>query len=185
MSNDEFQKLYEQYNPMINSFVRKYKGLLEAEEIKQICLIAIMKAHNSYNPNTNMKFDTWVYQNMQWKLYKEIRDIKHLTRNCISLEDTLQDNINIQEEVEDRLMVQTYKDEIIRCLDPKKADAMILKYFEFMPNNYIEKALDITGVSNYIRESRMTLIRKSPLFHDEYVKISGISDYRTETLALI
>ena len=82
-------------------------------------------------------------------------------------------------------MVQTYKDEIIRCLDPKKADAMILKYFEFMPNNYIEKALDITGVSNYIRESRMTLIRKSPLFHDEYVKISGISDYRTETLALI
>ena len=74
-------------------------------------------------------------------------------------------------------MVQTYKDEIIRCLDPKKADVMILKFFENMPNNYIEKVLDIAGVSNYIRESRMTLIRRSKLFMAEYRRIHHINEY--------
>lgn len=191
MSNETFEALYKKFEGMIKVFIKKYKGLLETDEIKQTCLIAIVKAHNSYNADTNMKFETWVYQNMQWELYREIRDTKHLTKDCVSLqtplnaleddnmtlEDTLQDNVDIEEEVEDRLMVQTYKDEIIRCLDPKKADVMILKYFECMSNNYIEKVLDITGVSNWIRESRMTLIRKSMLFKEEYRRIHHIDEY--------
>ena len=192
MSNEIFESLYKKYESMIYLFIKKYKGMIEEDEIRQACLIAIVKAHNSYNSNSSMKFSNWIYQNMQWEIYKEVRDTKHLTKDCVSLqtvlnsseddnmtlEDTLKDdNVNIQEEVEDRLMVQTYKDEIIRCLDQKKADAMILKYFEFMPNNYIEKTLDITGVSNYIRESRMTLIRKSSLFMAEYRRIHHINEY--------
>ena len=192
MSNEIFESLYKKYESMIYLFIKKYKGMIEEDEIRQACLIAIVKAHNSYNSNSSMKFSNWIYQNMQWEIYKEVRDTKHLTKDCVSLqtvlnsseddnmtlEDTLKDdNVNIQEEVEDRLMVQTYKDEIIRCLDQKKADAMILKYFEFMPNNYIEKTLDITGVSNYIRESRMTLIRKSKLFMAEYRRIHHINEY--------
>ena len=96
------------------------------------------------------------------------------------------ENVNIQEEIEDKLMIQTYKAEITANLDNKKADVMILKFFENMPNNYIEKVLDITGISNYIRESRMTLIRKSNLFRNEYKRIHHIDDYsNTERLALI
>ena len=201
MSNEAFEALYKKFENMIKSFIRKYKGLLEEEDIRQCCCIAIVKAHNTYKDNRNTKFSNWVYNNMDWECLRQLRGIKHQDRDCISLqtslnaseddnmtlEDTLQDdNVNIQEEVEDRLMVQTYKDEIIRCLDQKKADAMILKYFEFMPNNYIEKTLDITGVSNYIRESRMTLIRKSLLFRNEYRRIHHIDDYsNTERLALI
>ena len=82
-------------------------------------------------------------------------------------------------------MVQTYKDEIIRCLDPKKADVIILKFFESMPNNYIEKVLDITGVSSYVRESRMTLIRKSKLFMAEYRRIRNLDDYSNPANAII
>ena len=199
MPNEIFESLYKKYEAMIKVFIKKYKGLLEADEIRQTCLIAIVKAHNSYNPNTNMKFDTWVYQNMQWELYREIRNTKHLTKDCVSLqtpldtseednmtlEDTLQDNVDIEAEIEVKVMQEVYKNEIIRCLDPKKADVMILKYFKFMPNNYIEKVLDITGVSNYVRESRMTLVKKSPLFLAEYRRIKHISEYETERVALI
>lgn len=200
MSNEIFESLYKKYESMIYLFIKKYKGMIEEDEIRQACLIAIVKAHRTYNSHKDMKFSNWIYRNMQWEIYKEIRNTKHLTRDCVSLqtvlnsseddnmtlEDTLKDdNVNIQEEVEDRLMVQTYKDEIIRCLDQKKADAMILKYFEFMPNNYIEKTLDITGVSNHIRESRMTLIRKSKLFRSEYNRIHHIDDYSNPAAAII
>lgn len=82
-------------------------------------------------------------------------------------------------------MVETYKAEITAHLDKKEADVMILKYFECMPNNYIEKVLNITGISNHIRESRMTLIRKSMLFRNEYKRIYGISDYSNPATAII
>lgn len=199
MSNEEFMKLYKKYEAMINMFIRKYSYVLEADEIRQACLIAIVKAHNSYNSNSNMKFSNWVYQNVQWEIYREIRNTKHLTKDCVSLqtplnaleddnmtlEDTLQDNIDIEAEIEDKIMYETYKNEIIRYLDPKKADVMILKFFEGMPGSYIEKTLDITGVSNYIREGRMTLIRRSSLFRQEYRRIKHISEYETERVALI
>ena len=199
MSNEIFETLYKQYENMIKVFIRKYKGLIEEDEIRQACLIAIVKAHKTYNCHKDMKFSNWVYQNMQWEVYREVRNTKHLTKDCVSLqtplnvsegdnmtlEDMLQDNIDIEAEIEDKIMYETYKNEIIRCLDTKKADIMILKFFENMPNNYIEKVLDITGVSNYIREGRMTLIRKSLLFRHEYRRIKHISEYETERVALI
>ena len=199
MSNEIFETLYKQYENMIKVFIRKYKGLIEEDEIRQACLIAIVKAHKTYNCHKDMKFSNWVYQNMQWEVYREVRNTKHLTKDCVSLqtplnvsegdnmtlEDMLQDNIDIEAEIEDKIMYETYKNEIIRCLDTKKADIMILKFFENMPNNYIEKVLDITGVSNYIRESRTTLIRKSLLFRQEYRRIKHISEYETERVALI
>lgn len=199
MSNEIFETLYKQYENMIKVFIRKYKGLIEEDEIRQACLIAIVKAHNSYNSDTNMKLSNWVYQNMQWEVYREIRNTKHLTKNCISLqtplnsseddnitlEDTLQDDIDVEAEIEDEIMMQTYKDEILANLDNKKANVMILKFFEGMSGSYIEKTLNITGVSNYVREARMTLIRKSKLFRAEYKRMHGISDYSTEKVALI
>lgn len=193
------------YEPMIKSIIKKYlsyadKVGLSYDDLFQEASIAVLQAENTYKNNKNMKLETWIYNNVEWQLqralkknskYKDITSLQTVLNSSeddnMTLEDTLQDdNVNIQEEIEDKLMIQTYKNEIIRCLDLKKADVMILKYFECMPNNYIEKVLNITGVSNYIRESRMTLIRKSLLFRNEYRRIHHIDDYsNTERLALI
>lgn len=201
MSNEAFEHLYKKFENMIKVFIKKYKGLLEEEDIRQCCCLGIVKAHNTYKANKDTKFSNWVYNNMNWECLRQLRGIKHQDRNCVSLqtplfdaegkeitlEDTLQDdNVDVEAFIEDRLMVQAYKDEIIANLDKKKADVMILKYFECMPNNYIEKVLDIAGVSNYIRESRMTLIRKSKLFMAEYRRIRNLDDYSNpERMALI
>ena len=83
------------------------------------------------------------------------------------------------------MKLETYKAEITANLDKKKADVMILKYFYNQNNNYIEKVLNITGISNYVRESRMTLIRKSLLFRNEYKRIHHIDEYDTERVALL
>lgn len=191
MSNEIFESLYKQYEAMIYLFIKKYKGLLEEDDIRQCCCIAIVKAYKTYKDNKDTKFSNWIYNNMQWAIYKEIRDTKHLTRDCISLEtkldsdsdslrliDMLEDDmVDIEEEIEDKIMYETYKNEIINHLDPKKADVMIAKYFHGLTNRYIEKTMNITGVSNCVREARITLIRKSKLFREEYNRIHHIDDY--------
>lgn len=196
MSNEIFEKLYRKYEAMINSFIRKYSNLLEADEIQQIAMIAIMKAYKTYNCHRDMKFETWVYQNIKWEIFREIRNTKHLTKNCISLqidlngseednitlEDTLKNDIDIEAEIENKLMVQTYEDEIKKYIDGKKLDICILRWFEGCSYDYIKKITGSTNIAGVIRDSRLTLIRKSTLFRGEYKKICGISD---ETLVLI
>lgn len=199
MSNEIFETLYKQYENMIKVFIRKYKGLIEDDEIRQACLIAIVKAHNSYNSDTNMKLSNWVYQNMQWEVYREIRNTKHLTKNCISLqtplnsseddnitlEDTLQDDIDVEAEIEDEIMYKTYKREIEKYLDANKSNICILRWFEDCPYEYIEKVTGISNIHGTLRESRMALIRKSLLFRNEYRRLHNIDEYDTERLALL
>lgn len=199
MSNEIFETLYKQYENMIKVFIRKYRGLIEEDEIRQACLIAIVKAHNSYNSDTNMKLSNWVYQNMQWEVYREIRNTKHLTKNQVSLqtplnsseddnitlEDTLQDDINVEAEIEDEIMYKTYKREIEKYLDANKSNICILRWFEDCPYEYIEKVTGINNIHGTLREARTTLIRKSLLFRNEYRRIYHIDEYDTERLALL
>ena len=124
MSNDTFESLYKQFSLMIKSFTKKYKGLLEEEDIRQCCCLAIVKSHKTYKDNRNTKFSNWVYNNMNWECLRQLRGIKHQDRNCVSLqtvlnsseddnmtlEDTLQDdNVNIQQEIEDKLNMENEK----------------------------------------------------------------------------
>lgn len=45
--------------------------------------------------------------------------------------------------------------------------------------------LKITGVINQISESRISLVRKSLLFREEYKRIKYINDYSSPNKALI
>ena len=201
MSNDTFESLYKQFSLMIKSFTKKYKGLLEEEDIRQCCCLGIVKAHNTYKANRDTKFSNWVYNNMNWECLRQLRGIKHQDRNCVSLqtvlntseddnmtlEDTLQDNnVDVEAEIENKLMVQVYRNEIEKYLDVDKADICILRWFDDMDYNYIQKVTGVNNVSGTLRESRMTLIKRSLLFRSEYKRIHHIDDYsNTERLALI
>lgn len=191
------------YEPIIKSVIKKYleyanKVGLDYDDLFQEASMAVLRAEKTYKDDKGMKLETWLYNNIDWRMqrilegnkkYENIISVNSTVESSegsiIEILDMIQDKVNIALEVQDKLMIQTYKDEIIRCLDPKKADAMFLKYFEFMPNNYIEKTLDITGISNYVREARTTLIRKSLLFRNEYRRIHHIDEYDTERVALL
>lgn len=193
MCNEVFEDLYKEFENMIKLFVRKYNGLLEEQEIRQCCLIAIMKAYKSYNSNTNMKFSTWVYSNMKWELYKEIKNINHKDKDCISLQDTLfasndekitledtleDDNVDVEEEVFNRMITDIYKTEVVRCItDEKKLDVVLLRWFEGCSYNYIEKVLGCKNVSRIVVQCRKSLISRSELFREEYEKIHHVNRY--------
>ena len=137
MSNEVFECLYKKFENMIKVFVKKYKGLLEEEDIRQCCCIAIVKAHKTYKDNRNTKFSNWVYSNMDWECLRQIRGIKHQDRDCISLqtplfdaegkeitlEDTLiDDRVDVEAQVYDGMVKDIYKREIEKYIDGKKLE---------------------------------------------------------------
>lgn len=191
------------YEPIIKSVIKKYleyagKVGLDYDDLFQEASMAVLRAEKSYKDNKGMKMETWIYNNVDWRIqrvleankkYEKIISINSTVESgegsIIEILDMIQDKVNIALEVQDKIMMETYKAEITANLDKKKADVMILKYFYNQNNNYIEKVLNITGISNYVRESRMTLIRKSLLFRNEYRRIHHIDDYDTERVALL
>ena len=195
--------LIELYEPIIKSVIKKYLGYankvgLDYDDLFQEASMAVLRAEKSYKDNKGMKMETWIYNNVDWRIqrvleankkYEKIISINSTVESgegsIIEILDMIQDKVNIALEVQDKIMMETYKAEITANLDKKKADVMILKYFYNQNNNYIEKVLNITGISNYVRESRMTLIRKSLLFRNEYRRIHHIDEYDTERVALL
>lgn len=192
------------YEPMMKSIIKKYleyanKVGLDYDDLYQEASMAVLRAENTYKDNKGMKLETWIYNNIDWRIqrvleankkYEKIISINSTVESgegsIIEILDMIQDKVNIALEVQDKIMMETYKAEITANLDKKKADVMILKYFYNQNNNYIEKVLNITGISNYVREARTTLIRKSLLFRNEYRRIHHIDDYsNTERLALM
>lgn len=195
--------LVELYEPMMKSVIKKYLGYankvgLDYDDLFQEASMAVLRAEKSYKDDKGMKFETWLYNNIDWRMqrilegnkkYEKIISINSTVESgegsIIEILDMIQDKVNIALEVQDKIMMETYKAEITANLDKKKADVMILKYFYNQNNNYIEKVLNITGISNYVRESRMTLVRKSLLFRNEYRRIHHIDEYDTERVALL
>lgn len=192
------------YEPIIKSVIKKYleyanKVGLEYDDLYQEASMTVLRAENTYKDNKGMKLETWLYNNIDWRIqrvleankkYEKIISVNSTVESgegsIIEILDMIQDKVNIALEVQDKIMMETYKAEITANLDKKKADVMILKYFYNQNNNYIEKVLNITGISNYVREARTTLIRKSLLFRNEYRRIHHIDDYsNTERLALM
>lgn len=191
------------YEPIIKSVIKKYleyanKVGLEYDDLYQEASMTVLRAENTYKDDKGMKLETWIYNNIDWRMqrilegnkkYENIISINSTVESgegsIIEILDMIQDKVNIALEVQDKIMMETYKAEITANLDKKKADVMILKYFYNQNNNYIEKVLNITGISNYVRESRMTLIRKSLLFRNEYKRIHHIDEYDTERVALL
>lgn len=195
--------LVELYEPMIKSIIKKYlsyanKVGLDYDDLFQEASMAVLRAENTYKDNKGMKLETWLYNNIDWRIqrvleankkYEKIISINSTVESgegsIIEILDMIQDKINIALMVQDKIMTETYKAEILSRLDNKKANIMILKYFYNMPNSYIEKVTNTTGISNHIRESRMTLIRKSMLFRNEYKRIHHIDDYSNPAIAII
>ena len=192
------------YEPIIKSVIKKYleyarKVGLDYDDLFQEASMAVLRAENTYKDNKGMKLETWIYNNIDWRIqrvleankkYEKIISVNSTVESSegstIELIDLIADELDLQEEIEDKLMIQTYKTEIEKYLDANKSNICILRWFEDMSYEYITKVTGTNNIYSTLREARMTLIRKSLLFRNEYKRIHHIDDYsNTERLALI
>lgn len=195
--------LIEFYEPMMKSVIKKYLGYankvgLDYDDLFQEASMAVLRAENTYKDDKNMKLETWICNNIDWRIqrilegnkkYENIISVNSTVESSegstIELIDLIADDLDLQEEIEDKLMLQTYKKEIEKYLDANKSNICILRWFEDMSYEYITKVTGINNIYSTLRESRMTLIRKSLLFRNEYRRIHHIDEYDTERLALL
>lgn len=203
MSNDEYMKLYEQFKPMIIKLVRKWSQLniIEFDELMQIALLALMEAYKTYDEKRGMKFSTYVYNTIEYRIRKEIYIVDKKNKNkptislntvmqnsegdTIELIDLIADDEEFEEEIQNKIMMNYYEKECKRVLPEDKFQVCHLRWFENYSYKAIEKVTEKNNISSILLQSQSLLLAKSRLFKEEYMKIVGISDYNTQKIALM
>ena len=203
MSNDEYMKLYEQFKLMIIKLVRKWTNLniIEFDELMQISLLALIEAYNSYDETRGKKFSSYVYDMIEYKIRKEIyiTDRKNKRYKTVSIYSTIEsnegdaielidlivDDLDLQEEVQSKIIVDYYEKECKRVLPEDKFQVCYLRWFENYPYKEIEKVTKKNNISGILLQSQSLLLARSRIFNEEYKKLVGISDYSNPANALI
>ena len=184
MKDIEFEELVKQYEVLINQFIRKYRSICEkyqidTDELRQICLIGLWKAQENFDDTKGTSFTTHTYNQMTYAIKNRLREVKEADRNCISLQllasndddtttlqDTLEDPVNVAAEIEDKLMEIFYRNRIRHALNEEEATAMLDKVF-----------YGCIGVDyKLIKKARKNLIRRDAIFREEYFKIKNLKE---------
>lgn len=183
------------YEPIIKAVIKKYLGYankvgLEYDDLYQEGSMAVLRAENTYKDSKDMKLETWIYNCINWRIQRVLKqnskhkdvisvnsEITSAEGDTVTLLDLIADDVNYFERVEDAIMVQTYKDEAKRVLPKDKYDICALRWFHNYSYEAIERVLGAKNISNTLMNSRMDLVRKSPLYKNEYIKINHINEY--------
>lgn len=204
MSNDEYMKLYEQFKPMIIKLVRKWSQLniIEYDELMQIALLALIHAYNTFDDTKGKKFSSYVYDTIEYRIRKEIyltnkknkryktvsiySTIESSEGDTIELIDLIADELDIQEEIQNKIMMNYYEKECKRVLPEDKFQVCYLKWFKGCSNAYIAEVTHRKYIHDVLLSSRSLILAKSRTLKEEYHKLHNIDDYsHTERLALL
>lgn len=204
MSNDEYIKLYEQFKPMIIKLCNKWSriGVIEYDDLMQIALLALIAAHNAYDDTKGKKFSSYVYDMIEYRIRKEIyltnkknkryktvsiySTIESSEGDTIELIDLIADDLDLEEEIQNKLMINYYESECKRVLPKDKFEVCYLKWFKGCSNAYIAEVTHRKYIHDVLLSSRSLILAKSRTLKEEYHKLHNIDDYsNTERVALI
>ncbi len=204
MSNEEYMKLYEQFKPMIIKLVNKWSriGVIEYDDLMQIALLALIAARNSYDETRGKKFSSYVYDMIEYRIRKEIylTNKKNKNKPAISLNaviensegdtaeliDLIADELDLQEEIQNKIMINYYEKECKRVLPEDKFQVCYLKWFKGCSNAYIAEVTHRKYIHDVLLSSRSLILAKSRTLKEEYHKLHNIDDYsNTERVALL
>ena len=125
MSNDE----YLQWQGLLYKVAKKYVGvnnLYDIDDLIQIGAIGLAKGLETYESESEIPIINYLANNIGWTIYREINKKKSIDNtislnipigedNDTTLEETVvDDNVDVEAFIEDKLMIRAYEDEIIK-----------------------------------------------------------------------
>lgn len=192
------------YEPMMKSIIKKYleyarKVGLDYDDLFQEASMAVLRAKNTYKDNKDMKLETWIYNNINWRIqrvlegnkkYEKIISINSTVESgegdTIELIDLIADDLDLEEEIQNKLMINYYESECRRVLPEEKFQVCYLKWFKGCSNAYIAEVTHRKYIHDVLLSSRSLILAKSRTLKEEYHKLHNIDDYsNTERLALM
>lgn len=196
--------LVELYKSMIKSIIKKYleyarKVGLDYDDLFQEASMAVLRAKNTYKDNKDMKLETWIYNNINWRIQRVLEGNKKHEKiisinstvessegDTIELIDLIADELDLQEEIQNKLMINYYESECRRVLPEEKFEVCYLKWFKGCSNAYIAEVTHRKYIHDVLLSSRSLILAKSRTLKEEYHKLHNIDDYsNTERLALM
>lgn len=192
------------YEPMMKSIIKRYLGYankvgLDYDDLFQEASMAVLRAKNTYKDNKDMKLETWIYNNINWRIqrvlegnkkYEKIISINSTVESgegdTIELIDLIADDLDLEEEIQNKLMINYYESECRRVLPEEKFQVCYLKWFKGCSNAYIAEVTHRKYIHDVLLSSRSLILAKSRTLKEEYHKLHNIDDYsNTERLALM
>ena len=189
MSNDEYLR----WQGLLYKVAKKFVGinsLYDIDDLIQIGAIGLAKGLETYESKSGIPIINYLANNISWTIYREINKRKSIDAP-ISLytplgedEDTIleeiiaDEGVDVEEEIQEKIMMDYYEKECQRVLPKDKFQVCYLRWFENMPYKAIEKVTEKNNISGILLQSQSLLLAKSRLFNEEYKKIIGISEYK-------
>ena len=191
------------YEPMMKSIIRRYldyanKVGLEYSDLLQEASMVILQAERTYKDDKGMQLQTWIYNNIDWRIQRVIEGNKKYENivsinstvessegDTIELIDLIADDLDLEEEIKNKIMVDYYEKECKRILPEDKFQVCYLRWFENYSYKAIKKVTEKNNISGILLQSQSLLLAKSRVFNEEYKKLVGISDYSNPANALI
>ena len=192
------------YEPMMKSIIKKYleyagKVGLDYDDLFQEASMAVLRAENTYKDDKGMKLETWLYNNIDWRIqrilegnkkYEKIISINSTIESSegdtIELIDLIADDLDLEEEIQNKLMINYYESECRRVLPEDKFQVCYLKWFKGCSNTYIAEVTHRKYIHDVLLGSRSLILAKSRTLKEEYHKLHNIDDYsNTERVALL
>ena len=93
-SKNLFDENIDYADKIASCLYRKHHNLIEFDDIKQLCLIGLLKASKTFDINKKLKFETYASNCMKSEVYLEFRKIKKqplIARNNDEIYDYLLD----------------------------------------------------------------------------------------------
>ena len=196
--------LVELYEPMMKSVIKKYLGYankvgLDYDDLFQEASMAVLQAENTYKDDKGMKLETWLYNNIDWRIqrvlgankkYEKIISVNSTVESgegdTIELIDLIADDLDLEEEIQNKIMINYYEKECRRVLPEDKFQVCYLKWFKGCSNTYIAEVTHRKYIHDVLLGSRSLILAKSRTLKEEYHKLHNIDDYsHTERLALL
>lgn len=192
------------YEPMMKSIIKKYleyagKVGLDYDDLFQEASMTVLQAENTYKDNKGMKLETWIYNNIDWRIQRLLQQNKKYEKiisinstiessegDTIELIDLIADDLDLEEEIQNKLMINYYESECRRVLPEEKFQVCYLKWFKGCSNAYIAEVTHRKYIHDVLLSSRSLILAKSRTLKEEYHKLHNIDDYsNTERLALM
>lgn len=189
---------------MMKSVIKKYLGYankvgLDYDDLFQEASMAVLQAENTYKDDKGMKLETWLYNNIDWRIqrvlgankkYEKIISVNSTVESgegdTIELIDLIADDLDLEEEIQNKLMINYYESECRRVLPEDKFQVCYLKWFKGCSNAYIAEVTHRKYIHDVLLGSRSLILAKSRTLKEEYHKLHNIDDYsNTERVALL
>lgn len=184
-----------QWRPLIKKVAWKYRNnifKIELEDLEQIASVGLFKGFENYDDSRGTSLKTWLYNAAERAIFREFTDMKRIKRQSsyesvslstptgeddTYLEEIIPDNnVNVENDVTDMLLVESYKEEVNLCLVGLERDIAYKTLFKNKTNAELAREYDITGqrVKNIQITGFRHLRYKSRMIRDKWMELKEI-----------